>query len=203
MTDFFALLDEPRRPWLDPDSLKAKFLARSAQVHPDRVHGASESERAAAARRYAELNAAFNCLRDPKARLAHLLQLELGAKPKDLQQMPDDLAETFLAVAQLCRQVDAFLAEKARADSPLLQVRLFERGQEWMDQLNDLQRKLSVHHETLTQTLRTLDGQWDAARADASSRREILRRLEDLYRQLGFFARWTVQIQERLVRLAG
>jgi len=36
MTDYFALLDEPRRPWLDVSSLKQKFLARSSEVHPDR-----------------------------------------------------------------------------------------------------------------------------------------------------------------------
>ena len=119
MTDFFVLLDEPRRPWLEPTSLKAKFLARSAQVHPDHIHNASELAKATAVRRYAELNAAFNCLRDPRERLAHLLQLELGAKPPDLQQMPDDLVEMFMLVAQLCRQADAFLTEKARATSAI------------------------------------------------------------------------------------
>ena len=37
MADYFALLDEPRRPWLDPEELKAKFHALTATVHPDRV----------------------------------------------------------------------------------------------------------------------------------------------------------------------
>ena len=81
MTDCFALPAEPPRPWLDADALKAKFLARSAEVHPDRVHSAPEAERAAAQERYTALNAAFNTLREPKDRLQHLLELELGAKP--------------------------------------------------------------------------------------------------------------------------
>src|SRR5262245_34160130 len=48
MLDCFALLEQPRRPWLDSETLKNKFLDLSARVHPDRVHQASEAERKAA-----------------------------------------------------------------------------------------------------------------------------------------------------------
>ena len=82
MIDYFTLLNEPRRPWLDAELLKQKFLALSATVHPDRVHNLGEAERAAAQERYTELNTAYNCLREPKERLQHLLQLELGALPR-------------------------------------------------------------------------------------------------------------------------
>ena len=81
MTDYFALLGESRRPWIDPEELKAKFLALTAQVHPDRVHNASEAEKQAASRRSAEMNAAYNCLREAKTRLLHLLELERGTRP--------------------------------------------------------------------------------------------------------------------------
>ena len=82
MIDYFALLNEPRRPWLDPDLLKRKFLTLAAGLHPDRFHNTGEPEKAGASRRYAELNAAYHCLAAPKSRLRHLLELELGAKPK-------------------------------------------------------------------------------------------------------------------------
>ena len=202
MTDYFALLDEPRRPWIDPEALKRKFLTMSALAHPDRAHNSDESHRAAAAQSYAELNSAYNCLRDPKERLAHLLQLELGTKPQDLQTMPADLAEKFLEVAQLCRQADAFLVEKARVKSPLLQVQLFERGQQWVQKLNELQGRLAAHHANLIQRLEALDAEWGTAPANSAARTETLRRLEELYRLLSFFSRWTAQIQERLVQLA-
>lgn len=201
MTDYFALLDEPRRPWLDADLLKAKFIARSAHDHPDRVHGATASEKLTAARRYAELNAAYSCLRDPKERLAHLLQLELAAKPKDLQEMPDALAETFLTVAQLCRQVDDFLKAKSQVSSPMLQLQFFERTQEWMDKLNALQQRLAAQRDSLTDALQMLDREWDEARTEVATHRKLLVRAEELYRQLGFQTRWTAQIQERLARL--
>ena len=150
MTDYFALLNEPRRPWLDADSLKQKFLALAAGIHPDRIHNADELEKAGAKRRYAELNAAYNCLAEPKSRLLHLLELELGAKPNDIQQIPSALADLFAEVATTCRNADAFLAEKSKVTSPLLQVQLFERGQDWVEKLNALQKKLNELREKLT-----------------------------------------------------
>ena len=34
MPDYFALLNEPRRPWLDADLLKQKFLALAPTLIP-------------------------------------------------------------------------------------------------------------------------------------------------------------------------
>jgi DnaJ-domain-containing protein 1 len=200
MTDHFALLNEPRRPWLDADLLKQKFLALASDAHPDRVHGASESEKAEVTQRYAQLNAAYNCLVEPKLRLLHLLELELGAKPKDIQQIPTALADLFAEVANSCRSADGFLVEKSKATSPLVQVQLFERGQDWVEKLNGLQRKLNDLREKLMGELKSLDTQW--ASADAGSRRELLPKLDELYRLFGYFNRWNSQILERVVQLS-
>ncbi len=200
MTDNVALLNEPRRPWLEADLLKQKFLALASDAHPDRVHNASEAEKAEVTTHYAQLNAAYNCLAEPKLRLLHLLELELGAKPKDIQQIPTALADLFAEVANSCRSADAFLVEKNKATSPLLQVQLFERGQDWVEKLNALQRKLNELREKLTGELKSLDAQWISA--DAAVRREILPKLEELYRLFGYFNRWNNQIQERVVQLS-
>ncbi len=200
VTDYFVLLNEPRRPWLDPDLLKQTFLALAAAIHPDRIHNADELEKAGANRRYAELNAAYHCLAEPKLRLRHLLELELGAKSNDVQQIPAALADLFAEVAATCRNADTFLAEKGKAVSPLLQVQLFERAQEWIERLNLLQRKLNEWRKMLTDGLKSLDEKWGAA--DAAARRDILPKLEELYRLFGYFNRWNSQIQERIVRLS-
>jgi curved DNA-binding protein CbpA len=200
MADYFALLDEPRRPWLEAEALKQKFLARSAPLHPDRIHSASEADKSAAAKQFAELNAAYNCLAEPKTRLLHLLELELGAKPKDIQQIPEGLADLFAAVATDCRNVDLFLAEKAKVTSPLLQVQLFEKGQDWVEKLQGLQRKLNELREKLTVELKALDEQWLAE--GTAAKPAILSSLEELYRLFGYFNRWNNQIQERIVRLS-
>ncbi len=200
MTDNFALLEESRRPWLDADLLKQKFFALASAAHPDRVHHASETEKTAVAQRYARLNAAYHCLAEPKSRLLHLLELELGAKPKDIQQIPAALADFFAEIAARCRQADVFLAEKRQATSPLLQVQFFERGQEWIGHLNQLQQKLNELRKQLTVELTTLDEKWMAA--DAGSRREMLPVLEELYRRFSYFNRWSNQIQERVLQLS-
>ena len=200
MTDYFALLNETRRPWLEAEALKHKFLALSNQVHPDRIHSASDEDKATCAKQFAELNAAYRCLLEPKTRLLHLLELEAGAKPKDIQQIPTGLADLFADVANTCRSTDKFLVEKSPATSPLLQVQLFERGQDWVEQLQGLQRKLNELRSQLMDELKALDQKW--TEADAGARQSVLPRLEELYRLFGYFNRWNNQIQERIVQLS-
>jgi curved DNA-binding protein CbpA len=199
MTDYFALLKEQRRPWLDPDLLKQKFLALSAEVHPDRVHGAEDSQKRAAQERYTELNAAYNCLREPKERLAHLLELETGAKPRQVQNVPSDLMDAFMKITNVCRGADAFLAEKSATNSPLLRLQLFERGQEWTEKLIALQGKINLWREELLTRLKDIDGQWERK---AGERKGLLETLEKNCQLLGYFGRWSAQIQERIVQLS-
>ncbi|MBI2926568.1 MAG: hypothetical protein HYY24_12810 [Verrucomicrobia bacterium] len=205
MVDYFALFAEPRRPWLDTDALKARFLALSAEVHPDRVHTASAAERDAAQQRYVELNAAYHCLREPKERLRHLLELECGAKPEVVQNIPSDLMDQFLEVSTLCRAVDAFLQERSQTNAPLLKVQMFERGLEWRDKLQALQQELNAQRDTLLGELPALNAAWESAPAPGASHRPDslpLARLEQIYRLLSFLGRWTSQLLERVVELA-
>ncbi len=201
VTDYFVLLNEPRRPWLEPEALKSKFLALAAEAHPDKQSRASEAEKLGANRRYAELNAAYKCLAGPKSRLLHLLELELGAKPKDIQQIPSMLADLFAEVAATCRDTDDFLTEKNRVASPLLQVQLFERAQEWIERLRTLQAKLAGLHSKLVAELKSLDVSW-TAESQSRERMALLNRLEELYRLFGYFNRWSSQVQERIVQLS-
>jgi curved DNA-binding protein CbpA len=199
--DYFALLAEPRRPWLEPETLKSKFLALAANTHPDRIHNADASEKVEANRRYAELNAAYHCLAEPKSRLLHLLTLELGAKPGDVQPIPPALADWFAEVAMTCRKADTFLAEKNEATSPLLHVRLFEQAQEWVERLRVLQTRLAGLQDKLVEELKLLDAGW-ASPSQTGERTALLNRLEELYRLFGYFNRWSGQIQERIVQLS-
>jgi curved DNA-binding protein CbpA len=196
MSDYFALLNEPRRLWLDVDSLKTKFHTLSADVHPDRVHQSSEGDKLAANQRYTELNAAYNCLREPRSRLRHLLELELRAKPSDLTNVPDDLMDLFINIGKVFREVDALLAEKARATSPLLQVQFFERGQDWVDNLGGLRDKIAPRRDALLEELKTLDAVWLSAAPRPKER------LLEIWRLLSFYDRWLGQIQERVVQLS-
>jgi len=158
-------------------------------------------EKLAANRRYAELSAAYHCLTEPKSRLLHLLELELSAKPRNVQQIPSALAGLFAEVAMNCRNADSFLTEKSKTTSPLLQVQLFERAQEWIERLRMLQTKLAGLHEKLVGELKSLDMLW-TAKSQSSERTALLDRLEELYRLFSYFNRWNHQIQERRVQLS-
>jgi DnaJ-domain-containing protein 1 len=192
--DYFALLDRPRLPWLEVDALKARFLALSAEAHPDRVHGAAAAEKEAANQRYAELNAAYNCLREPKDRLAHLLELQTGRRPDDLQENPASLVDLFFALAQVFQEVDTFLKEKARITSPLAKVQLFAGGMDWADKLMALQSQINLRRQKLEAELQAMNAAWTSA--------PPLAQAAMLYRQFSFLKRWSEQTQERLARLA-
>ncbi len=205
MTDAFALLNEPRRTWLDAEALKRKFLPLSSAVHPDRTHNAPEAEKQQTNQRYAELNAAYNTLREPRDRLLHLLELEAGAKPSDIQRIPPGTMDLFVEVGQICRDVDAFMAERSKVTSPLLKVRMFERGMEWTDKLQALQRRINAKRDELGAELQQMNALWEAAPPIGSPQRAAalpLERLEQVYRIFSYIARWSEQIQERNLQLA-
>ena len=206
MTDCFALLQEPRRPWLDPEELKQKFHSLSSKCHPDKFHTASTAEQKVAQQEYAELNRAYQRLREPKERLQHLLELESGTKPGQVQSIPPGLMEISLQVAQLCREADGVAAEKSQTSSPLLQVQLFERAQDCTEKLMGLQRQLKTRQEELLMRLRELDAEWEKSCVEGTSisptRAALLVRLQELANLLGYFGRWTSQLQERIVQLS-
>ena len=205
MTDCFALLDEPRRPWLDPKTLKDKFLALSTDTHPDRFHSGNPAEREEASDRYSALNAAHRRLREPKDRLAHLLELELGRRPADVQAVPGDAMDLFFQVGQLGREVDQFIAGRAQVTSPLLKVQSFERGLALADRVTELQRTLEQKEEALQAALKPLNDAWISAPPVGSPGRVArlpLGRVEDLYRAFSYLGRWRSQLQERFVLLS-
>lgn len=205
MTDCFAVLDEPRRPILDLESLKAKFLARSAEFHPDRQHNASETERLAATEQFATVNNAYLTLQDTGNRLSHLLELELGRKPAGIETVPPEWMERFMEVGQLCRSMDAFHAARSSVTSPLLKVQAFQKAMEWTDAANDLTRRMSHHMEEALEALRAINPAWETAPPVGDPNRAAALPLEDLtriFRSVRFISKWADQLRERVVKLA-
>jgi DnaJ-domain-containing protein 1 len=205
MTDCFAALEEPRRPWLDAQALREKFLTLSAAAHPDRSHAAPQIEKELNSVRYAELNAAFTRLREPKDRLAHLIELELGRRPADIQAVPADAMELFVQVGQLCREADEFLANRAAVTSPLVRVQWFARGLVLADRVAELQRTLQSQQDKTEAELQAMNEAWAVAPPSGSIGRAArlpLARLEEIYRVLSYTTRWRAQLQERFVQLS-
>ena len=161
--DYFALLGQPRQPWLDAVALKAAFLQQSARLHPDRVQAANAAERAAATGRFAELNASYHCLREPKERLLHLLELESGAPPANVQSVPAETMDLLMETGDVCRQTDQFLEAKGRAASPLVRAQMFEQALEWTTRLQALQERIQLRRDQLLAELRDMNEAWNCA----------------------------------------
>jgi len=205
MTDCFALLEELRRPWQDLDALKEKFIRLSAVVHPDRIQSFTKEEKQIATDRYTALNHAYNTLREPKNRVLHLLELELGMKPTGIDGAPPEIMGSFIEVGQLCRDVDEFLTDKTQTSSPLLKVQMFERAMEWTDKLNQLVSRLDADLSSLMSELRIMNDRWEKAPPPGDTNRISALPLDDLerlYRTLSFVTRWIGQLRERIVKLS-
>jgi DnaJ-domain-containing protein 1 len=205
MTDHFLRLEVARRPWPDEAELKRKFLELSSAAHPDRVNTGSATEREQANARFAEINSAYNCLRDPRERLAHLLQLESGDAPRQVRQIPADLADEIIPAEQLCREASGFLAEKARATSPMLKAQLFARALDWTDRIQARLQPLQQRRTAVEAEIAALNNAWAALDAvtDAQQRRERLplTKLDELFRSWSYLSRFIGQLQERAVQM--
>src|SRR4051812_36678624 len=110
MTDYFALLEQPRAPWLDQATLKELFHRKTLEQHPDSAPGAEST--------FAQLNEAYQVLQDPKRRLHHLLSLQNCAPPAN-QAVPPDLQELFLQIGALNQSATQLLAKMRAASNPL------------------------------------------------------------------------------------
>ncbi len=107
MTDYFALLEQPRRPWLDPEELKQVFHQKTLATHPDAQTEPGENET------FTQLNEAYQVLREPKRRLQHLLSLEESVPATKNVPVPDNIEQLFPVVAALMQEMDG-LIQKAR-----------------------------------------------------------------------------------------
>ena len=189
MTDYFALLDEPRRPWLDEERVKETFHRLSRERHPDQADASGD---------FAELNAAQATLRDPKARLRHLLALEYPhvavSGPADV---PAPLAELLFPIHELLRKIDTFLARRVAASGALARALLagdqYALREEAEARLTDLEGL----HATLLSELQNFDAQsWDSRPADAAAT------LLGFYHGFSYLSRWIEQFRERLFQLS-
>ncbi len=103
--DYFAFLGLPRRLGLDARELERRFRELSRQFHPDYFYNAPPAERLASLERSSYLNDAFRTLRDPVARIEHLLAIE-GYSPETPNGQAKAPASLLEEVFELNEQLD-------------------------------------------------------------------------------------------------
>ena len=87
----------------------------------------------------------------------------------------------------------------------MLKVQLFEEAMALTEKLNAQLQKLNVKGDLLVEQLKNLNMVWESAPPVGSPARvNILpcSRLEHLYRDFSYLARWAEQVQERIAQLS-
>ena len=99
--DFFSFLGVPRKLGLDAQDLERRFRDLSRKFHPDYFYNAPPPERLASLERSSYLNDAYRTLRDPAARIEHLLAIEglpSARSDEGTTQVPPALLEEVFAL---------------------------------------------------------------------------------------------------------
>jgi curved DNA-binding protein CbpA len=140
MTDYFALLEQPRKPWLDAEQLKQKYHRLVRIIHPDRQSDKNDSNDP----ELATINEAYRILIDPKLRLQHLLKLEGVAISDDI---PEELADLFMTIAPTLNKIDKQKAKEVEdmigrvqefSDRVLAEIRALDAS--WRENLAQIEK---------------------------------------------------------------
>lgn len=180
MADHFALLNEPRRPWLDAEALKEKFHTLTAAQHPD-VNAAGD---------FAAINNAYQILSDPVKRLRHFLELEFPSARQLPTQVPSQLAELFMQVGATRQAAETFLKRQTQVGSPLAQALLASERSSVLSQLESIRAVLDRHRDQLDEELKNFGEKLDATR------------LAQILAELSFVSKWSEQLREMIFQFA-
>jgi curved DNA-binding protein CbpA len=189
MIDYFAVLQQPRRAWLDAEKLKRNYQELTLTEHPDRRHAEE------AGSHFTVINEAYRVLSDPKLRLQHLLNLE-GHDARGNQSLSDELVQLFGEIGTFVHDTDELL-EKLRSRNSALSKSLLQS-----DLVNARERasKLSGQLEKLytdaLDELQQLDSMWD------ERGHQLIENLRKLYYRFAYVGRWMDQIRERQFQLS-
>ena len=190
MTDYFALLEEPRRPWLEPKELKQKYHRLTLAAHPDTRDESTPDDS------FTELSKGYRTLSDPRQRLLHLLKLEECAPATNAEAVPADLGDIFLNVGLLNQQIDLVARKLVEATSSLGKSILTRELLEVQAGVQDhLDRLRGIYNDQLRR-LQNLNEMWTSDRSGALSQ------VAEIYGKITYLSRWIDQLEEKRVQLS-
>ena len=193
MIDYFALLDQPRVPWLDLNELKNAYHQKTLQTHPDAQTTRSRADAMDAT--FSSLNEAYQVLQDPKRRLHHLLSLE-GAAPSSHQTVPQHLHDLFPVVGALTQRANLLLEKIGTTSNRLSQSLLKPQILEVQNEAREVHTKIQHLFDASLAELRQINPAW------ANNPREQTKALSNLYVAFAYLTRWLAQLNEIIFQLS-
>ncbi|HOB75520.1 MAG TPA: Fe-S protein assembly co-chaperone HscB [Phycisphaerae bacterium] len=148
--NYFELFGLPAAYDLDAAVLHRRYLALSRGVHPDIHGGGSDDQRRQALALSAELNRAYETLRDPVARAEYLLMLAGGPSPAEDKSVPPRLLGEVMTLREELEEAEG--SKDAEAMERLRQT-IATRRQATMDEIANLCRS-TTRDEAIRRQLR-------------------------------------------------
>lgn len=188
-SDYFAMLELPRKLWIEMDTLEQKFLQLSWKLHPDNFVNATPEEREISLKRSSELNDAYRTLRDPIARVEYLLAIEGTRKNgQNKQQAPPELLEEVFELNESLEELRQ--AKTSGGDTAVLKHRLEVAEKNFEAKLGEVDCEL-----------RAAARDWDKAvddSQDEAQRQAIMSKLNELLNRRSYIRNLVVNVQKEL-----
>jgi curved DNA-binding protein CbpA len=188
MTDYFAVLKQPRAPWLDLAALKEVFHRKTLGQHPDSTRAAEGD--------FAKLNEAYQVLQDPKRRLHHLLELQGGPAASTNQIVPRELQELFLEIGALNQRTTPVLEKIRAASNPLSRSLLKGEVVAAQKEVASLRNRVRELTEAADERLRKMNPGWLANPVAQITEAAAL------YLRFSYLGRWSAQLDELAFQLS-
>ena len=198
--DYFTFLGLPRKLTIDPQDLERRFRDLSRKFHPDYYYNASPAERLASLERSSYLNDAYRALRNPVARVEHLLAIEglpsarseapSTGSGQEASNVPPALLEEVFALNEELDEIREL--RESGSDPAALSVRLEKARQ-------PIERKRDEHERQL----QDLAARWDAQeRASAQDKQATLEALRQRLLERNYINNLLGTIDREALRLA-
>jgi curved DNA-binding protein CbpA len=183
MEDAFSLFALERRPLIDEGALKERYFRLAATRHPDLSGGNDE--------KFHLLQDAYRTLREPAARLRHLMELEfVGGRG---QSDSTAHAELFMNVGSAIQAAKAVFFRSENTTTALARALLAPEIVAALRQVREAAESLQRTQDEVTARLESVDARWPDVSPDE---------LADLASSFSFLSRWKSQLSEWEFRLA-
>lgn len=201
--DYFTLLGEVPRPFLEEDSLREKHHKISQQIHPDKFQTKSPEEKLLAEQWSSLLNKAFFTLKDPTERVPYLVSLHTGEDPKKArtENVSEWTVKLFQQVRTACAQADTYLGQRKSASYRIVAASLAaDRAAETqIENLRALKQLLETMRARIIHDLKRIDERWLST--DLEKRKNLIPLLSKVAGDLSRLAKFESLIEERLLQL--
>ncbi len=187
-TDYFTLFELGYLLTIDLDVLEKQYYVLSRKFHPDYYQKTSEEEQMISLENTAHLTRAYRTLKDPKKRMAYLIQLT-GQEGDVPAAAPAELFEEILEIQEHLEALEA-----ASSD---------EQAQ-WMTALEADLEAMEGHRDAAGEKLKALSFEWDGLevfRIDHSysnQQRNCLKEMQRILSHDSYLDRIVEEIREAL-----